>query len=118
MELSWGFIALFVVIFWGCGRMCGWGRRHKRKHGEVEQMHSEDDRRLANLESRVKGRLGRSPRERPVIDAMYDGDSREEPVHARAKPASPLEDLQKRFIEGRMSMEEYEKELDRLEKLE
>jgi hypothetical protein len=118
MEFGWGFIALFFVIFWGCGRLCGWGRRHKKKHGAVEQMRSEDDRRLASLESRVKGRLGRSARERPVIDALYDGDSQREPVHARGKRASPLEDLQKQFIEGRISLEEYEKELDRLEKLE
>jgi hypothetical protein len=116
MEFGWGFIALFALIFWGCGRMCGWGRRHKKKHGEVEQMRNEDDRRLSDLESRVKGRLGRS--RRPMVDATYDRDSKREPVQVRAKPASPLEDLQQRFIEGRISMEEYEKELDRLEKIE
>ena len=41
-----------------------------------------------------------------------------EPVAHRNTPTSPLEDLQKRFVEGRLSMTEYEQELDRLEKIE
>ncbi len=119
MEFSWGFIALFFVIFMGCGRMCGWGRRHKKKHGELEQMRNTDDLRLSNLEARVKG-LGRGRSERLVTNAVYENDRETmlEPAPVKAKLQSPLEELQKKFVEGLMTVDQYEKELDRLERIE
>ena len=30
MEFGFGFLVLFFVIFFGVGRMCGWGRRCRR----------------------------------------------------------------------------------------
>lgn len=110
---------MFFVIFWGCGRMCGWGPRRRKRERELEQMSNADDERLANLEARVKG-LGRGRRERLIRDATYsrDGGQEREPARLQSRRSSPLEELQKRFIEGRISLEEYEKELDRLEKLE
>jgi hypothetical protein len=119
MEFSWGFIALFFVIFMGCGRMCGWGLRHRKRHNEVEQMKNVDDLRLSNLEARVIG-LGRRRSERLVTDAVYenDRDSDREPARLKEKRKSPLEELQERFIEGRLTVDEYEKELDRLERIE
>jgi hypothetical protein len=47
------------------------------------------------------------------------GEERErEPARAKEKAPNQLELLQQKFVEGRLSMEEYERELDRLEKLE
>jgi hypothetical protein len=47
------------------------------------------------------------------------GEEREEePARMKRKPSSPLEELQQRFVDGRLSLTEYEKELDRLERLE
>jgi hypothetical protein len=118
MEFGWGFIALFIVIFWGCGRLCGWGPR-KKKERELEQMKHADDQRLTDLEQRVKG-LGRGRRERLIRDAAYsrEGTAEREPARLQSRRSSPLEELQKRFIEGQISLDEYEKELDRLEKIE
>jgi uncharacterized membrane protein len=45
-------------------------------------------------------------------------EPRLEPLRRGEKAPTPLEILQQKFIEGRLSMEEYERELDRLEKLE
>ncbi len=117
MEFGWGFIALFVVIFLGCGRMCGWGPRRRRHHREVEGQEDEGERRLSSLESRLKG-LDRG--DRRVREAVYDGDrdGAREPVRARSNRSSALEELQKRFIDGRITVDEYERELDRLEKIE
>ena len=109
MEFGFGFWVLFLVIFFGCGRMCGWGvRKYKDRHRELDAGPDDSDRRLTDLESRVK-RLGDRGRAR---------DRLMEPVAHRKTPTSPLETLQKRFVEGRLSMAEYEQELDRLERIE
>lgn len=117
MEFSWGFIVLFFVIFFGCGRMCGWGRRWHRGRKESEGVESDGERRLSNLESRVKG-LRRA--DRRVREAIYDRDrdGEREPAPLRSKRSTPLQELQKRFIDGRIGVDEYERELDRLERIE
>ena len=63
MEIGFGFWILFFVIFFGCGKMCGWGvRKYKDRHNELEAGSDDSDRRLTDLESRVKklGDRGRS----------------------------------------------------------
>jgi hypothetical protein len=131
MEIGIGFWILFFVIFVGCGKMLGWGaRRHKERHRmlggccgreeEEEEEQLQDDR-LSKLESRVRGLDRRSrERDRLIRPAMHRRDEGRQPELARMKEKAPtqLEILQQKFIEGRLSMEEYERELDRLEKLE
>jgi hypothetical protein len=128
MEIGIGFWILFFVIFVGCGRLIGWGaRRHKKRHrmlggccGPEEEEQLQDDR-LSKLESRVRG-LDRGSRERDrlVRPAMHrrDEERQLEPARRQEKAPTQLEILQQKFIEGRLSMDEYERELDRLEKLE
>ncbi|MGD2217995.1 MAG: hypothetical protein PVJ64_14655 [Gemmatimonadales bacterium] len=121
MEFGIGFWILFFVLFVGCGKACGWGARKYKKHQrELDERREEDDR-LTRLEDRVRG-LGRRDRERErlIRPAMHRPNEERtlEPVRGRDKAPTQLEILQQKFIEGRLSMEEYERELDRLEKLE
>jgi hypothetical protein len=123
MEFGFGFLILFGVIFYGVGRLCGWGRRGCKPchRGRVDSTESDSDRRLSNLESRVK-RLGdrAAARDRLVTPATFRGgkDKEAEPVRMKAKRKSALEELQQKFVEGRLSLSEYEQELDRLERIE
>jgi hypothetical protein len=122
MEFGFGFLILFGVIFYGVGRLCGWGRRGCRPchRGSLDSKESDSDRRLSNLESRVK-RLGdrAAARDRRVTPATYRGGRAKEaePVRMKAKRKSALEELQQKFVEGRLSLSEYEQELDRLERI-
>jgi hypothetical protein len=121
MEFGFGFLVLFFVIFFGVGRMCGWGRRCRRDAGELGPGDKEHERRLSNLESRIKG-LGerRAARDRLVRPMAHGSDNKQETARARLAPRrqSRLEELQKKFVDGRLTLSEYEKELDRLERLE
>ena len=140
MDFGFGFWVLFFVIFLGCGKMCGWGARkyrdHRRelesgccgpgarKHSDSwlkrESGHKEDEDQLSNLEARVR-RLGDRQRGRDQLiqPASYRGkDSEREPVPARRKAPSRLQELQQKFVDGRLTLQEYERELDRLERLE
>jgi len=120
MEIGFSFWILFFVIFFGCGKMCGWGvRKYKDRHSELEAGPDDSDRRLTDLESRVK-KLGDRGRARDwLMEPMAHRNGAERATVAqRKKPNSKLEDLQKRFVEGKLSMAEYEQELDRLEKIE
>jgi hypothetical protein len=47
----------------------------------------------------------------------HRGGGERAPLSKRKKPGSALEDLQRRFVEGQLSISEYEQELDRLEKI-
>jgi len=121
MEFGFGFWVLFIVLFIGCGKACGWGRRkYKERQQELEE-HRADDERLTKLEDRVRG-LGRGRRERHHLiehAVQRRGEQRQlEPVRRREQGPTQLEILQQQFIEGRLSLEEYEREIDRLEKLE
>ena len=119
MEFGIGFWVLFFVIFFGCGKMCGWGvRKYKHRHRELDASPTDDsDRRLTDLESRVK-KLGDRGRADDLLVEPMAHRTKAEAAPRRKKQSSALEDLQKRFVEGRLSMAEYEQELDRLEKIE
>jgi len=120
MEFGIGFWVLFFVIFFGCGKMCGWGvRKYKDRHRELGASPDDSDRRLTDLESRVRrlGDRGRA-RDRLVEPVAHRKGAERAETFQRKKPSSRLEDLQKRFVEGQLSMAEYEQELDRLEKIE
>jgi hypothetical protein len=102
--------------------MCGWGvRRYRGRQRELDSGDDERDRRLADLESRVR-RLGDGDRTRdrlmrPATFRHGKGDEAE-PARMRERRATPLQELQQRFVEGRLTLTEYERELDRLERIE
>jgi len=122
MEFGFGFLVLFFVIFFGVGRMCGWGRRCRRDdQGELGPSDKEYERRLSDLESRVKGRVANgAARDRLVRPMANRSEQPQATDRARLAPRrkSRLEELQKQFVEGRLTLSEYEKALDRLERLE
>lgn len=120
-DLGWGFWVLFFVIFFGCGRMCGWGaRKYRQRQRDLDHSPVGSDR-LTDLESRVKQLDERErARERwlrPATLRAGEGESRQ-PALVKRRSKSPLQDLQEKFIEGRLSLADYERELDRLERLE
>lgn len=123
IDFGFGTLILFFVIFLGVGRMCGWGVRRYRDRCCEPGSEEEDGqrRRLADLESRVR-RLGDRDRtrERLVSSATHTpgrGEARE-PAPLKRQRRSPLQELQEKFIEGRLSLADYERELDRLERIE
>lgn len=118
MEFGLGFWILFFVIFFGCGRMCGWGKRRHRPRQEDLESSGKDDR-LTRLESRV-GRRGMH-REHLMSGRRHHQSDRQspepQPVSTRSRRESPLQELQKKFVEGRLTLGEYERELDRLDRI-
>ncbi len=120
MDFGPGFWVLFFVIFFGCGKMCGWGvRKYKHRHRELNAGTDDNsDRRLTDLESRVS-KLAKRGRSRDwLLEPMTHRSGAERaPLSKRKKPGSALEDLQRRYVEGQLSMSEYEQELDRLDKI-
>ncbi|NIR45005.1 MAG: hypothetical protein GWN99_11585, partial [Gemmatimonadetes bacterium] len=44
-------------------------------------------------------------------------DGAEQKVRPRSRSASPLQELQRKFVEGRLTLDEYEREIDALERL-
>jgi hypothetical protein len=121
-DFGIGFWILFFVIFLGCGKMCGWGfRKYRKHHRELEGCcGKEEEDRLSNLESRVKGldRGGREQLPRPAMFRRGDETAEPEPARLKGRRPSALERLQKDFIEGKLTLDEYERELDRLERIE
>ena len=87
--MGWLFwLAIAILIFGGCGRACGWRPRHTIEGGH---------------------------------DDARDPLPRAEPASPEREPAkdreAPLPALQRRFVEGRITLEEYERELDALPRL-
>ncbi len=122
MDFGIGFWVLFLIIFFGCGKMCGWGvRRYRGRPRELDSGDDQRDHRLANLESRIR-RLGDRDRtrERLTRPATFRHGEGEEAEHARMRErrTTPLQTLQQKFVEGRLTLTEYERELDRLERIE
>jgi len=122
MEFGFGFFVLFFVIFFGVGRMCGWGRGRRRDDaGDLGSGDKEYDRRLSDLESRVKGRMqngaARDRLVQPMAHRLGKGQQQKEAARPRPRRKSQLEELQQKFVDGRLTLSEYEQELDRLERL-
>lgn len=122
MEFGFGFLVLFFVIFFGVGRMCGWGRGCRRDNTrDLGPRKTEYDRRLSDLESRVKGRMQNdADRDRlvqPMAHRLVKGQQEEASARPRPRRKSRLEELQQKFVDGRLTLSEYEQELDRLERL-
>ncbi len=130
------FLVLFFVIFLGVGKMCGWGARKHRdqrrelesrccgprasKRGDREVGRRADEDQLSNLEARVRRLDDRQRRRDQLIrPAMHRGpaDREREPTPVRQKAPSRLQELQQKFVDGQLTLQEYERELDRLERL-
>ncbi len=104
---DWLIWVVIAAVLSGCGRGCGWGVRRYRglQHGEVD-------------EGRVRGprarrRLTRGVEENVVARAR-------EPIEkpAVSRPVgTPLQALQRKFVNGALTLEQYEAEIDKLEHL-
>jgi hypothetical protein len=125
-DFGFGFLILFFVIFLGCGKMCGWGaRKYKERQRELESKRKDEDR-LASLEARVRRLSDRTQARdrlpRPATFRRAEGKQAEakeaEPAHLRQRRRTPLQELQQKFIEGKLTLAEYERELDRLDRIE
>jgi len=126
-DFGFGFLILFFVIFLGCGKMCGWGaRKYKERQRELESKRKGEEDRLASLESRVRQLDDRARRRerlpRPAAFRRGEGteaDAKEvEPARLRQRRRTPLQELQQKFVEGKLTLAEYEQELDRLDRIE
>ncbi len=86
---DWLIWVVIAAVLSGCGRGCGWGVRRYRglQHGDADE-----------------GRVG-GPRARRHLT----GGS--QPV------GTPLEALQRKFVKGAITLEQYEAEIDKLEHL-
>lgn len=116
LDIGFGFWILFFFVFFGCGKMCGWGaKKYRNRDRDLEEGSESRDDRLSRLESRVRERDERASLH-PT--PMMSSSERREPSHAVRRQKTPLQDLQQRFVEGRLTLSEYERELDRLERLE
>ena len=117
-EFGFMFWILFFVIFFGCGRMCGWGARRymDRKRGLEEGLPDEEVYRVGGPRSRAA--LGDDAAQGGTLrDAMFRRSQEGDREPARLRKGSPLKQLQKKFIDGGLTLEEYERELDSLERL-
>ncbi len=97
--------------------MCGWGaRKYRERQRELESDSPPEPDRLSKLESRLRGRNSGTELPRPAMHR--EGKSAEaSPVGLKQRRTSPLQELQKRFVEGRLTLAEYERELDRLDRI-
>ena len=115
-EFGWMFWVLFFVIFFGCGRMCGWGARRyiDRKRELQEGLPDDEAHRVGGARAALKDDVGGGA----LRDAMFRRSREKDREPAQLRRGSPVEQLQKKFIDGRLTLEEYERELDRLERIE
>lgn len=117
LDFGFAFWVLFFVVFFGCGRMCGWGARRYRNRRRFDAGESPREDRLAHLESRVRRR--EEERElRPAPTASQRDGAERQPVPVKGRRKTPLQELQEKFVEGRLTLSEYERELDRLDRIE
>ena len=117
-EFGWMFWVMFFAIFCGCGRLCGWGARRYVDRRSIDETGKDEGRYYMSGSGRAE--IGDGASDRLMSDAMNRG-AREEMRATSAVGLSrdtPLQKLQKKFVEGRLTMEEYERELDHLDRIE
>ena len=102
---DWLIWVVIAAVLSSCGRGCGWGvRRYRRlQQGDAD-------------EERVRGRRARHRLtccgdEKAVARAR---EPMEQPAVSRPVE-TPLQALQRRFVNGAITMEQYEAEIDKLE---
>ena len=95
---DWIIWVVIAAVLSGCGRGCGWGVRRYRslQHGDAD-------------EGQVRG-----PRARRRLTCGVE----ENAVARSSRPVeTPLQALQRKFVNGGLTMEQYEAEIDQLEHL-
>ncbi len=104
---DWLIWVVIAAVLSGCGRGCGWGVRRYRG-----LQHEDAD------EGRVRGLRARRHLTRGV---EANGVARaRQPIEETAvsRPVeTPLHALQRRFVNGAITLEQYEAEIDKLEHL-
>ena len=104
--LFWVAVA-FIVL--GCGRACGWWRSESYRD------------RLEKRRRRMEEARGgtRLPRDRTRLEqAPSDGMAREAAGRrTRQLAETPLQALQRKFVQGSITLDEYEQAIDKLKHL-
>lgn len=105
---DWLIWVVIAAVLMSCGRGCGWGVRRYRslQHGDTA-----DEGRVRG--PRARRHLTRGVEENPVARAR-------EPIEkpAVSRPVeTPLQALQRKFVNGAITLEQYEAEIDKLEQL-
>lgn len=107
----------FGLLFWvivgfivlGCGRACGWWRSDSYRERLEEKRRRVEEARGRMHAPRDHTRLQYGP-----SDAMArDAASR----RSREPVETPLQALQRRFVQGRITLDEYEQAIDKLKHL-
>ena len=113
--LIW-FIVIWVLFGGGAGCRWGWRRSHGRRLSERDEDALEDP--TVGPARQVPASVHDS--ETPAAAATATGPVVTEPGAAvrPTKPETPLERLQREFVEGTISLDRYEEEIDRLPTLE
>ncbi len=106
---DWLIWVMIAAVLSGCGRGCGWGvRRHRGlQHGDAD-------------EGRVGGPRARRRLARGVEENMVARARAREPIEQPAvsrRVETPLQALQRSFVNGAITLEQYEAEIDKLEHL-
>ena len=121
-EFGWIFWVMFFAIFFGCGRMCGWGARRYVDRRSIDETGKDAGKDAGKYYMSGSGRaeIGDGASDRHMSDAMNRGGWEEKRATSTVGLSrdTPLQKLQKKFVEGRLTMEEYERELDHLDRIE
>ncbi len=104
---DWLIWVVIAAVLSSCGGGCGWGvRRYRRlQHGDAD-------------EGRVRGPRARRRLTRGVEEnaAARAREPMEEPAVSRPVE-TPLQALQRKFVNGAITLEQYEAEIDKLDQL-
>ena len=104
---DWLIWVVIAAVLSSCGRGCGWGvRRYRRlQQGDADEGRVRGPRARPHLTHGVEENVvasGREPIEEPAVSRPVE---------------TPLQALQRKFVIGAITLEQYEAEIDKLEYL-
>ena len=104
---DWVIWVVIAAVLSGCGRGCGWGVRRYRglQRGDVDEGRVGGPRARRHLTRGVEENVvarARQPIEEPAVSRPVE---------------TPLQALQRSFVNGTITLEQYEAEIDKLEHL-
>ncbi len=103
---DWLIWVVIAAVLSGCGRGCGWGVRRYRglQHGDADEGRVDSPKARRHLTRGVEENVARArqPIEEPAVSRPVE---------------TPLQALQREFVNGAITMEQYEAEIDKLEHL-
>ncbi len=108
----WIWLLIGFVVWRAVSRGCAWRPRRLRGRGRG-RLTRRDARRLEGSHRRGPELLSRRGRDRDGPPCGAREPSSPKPAEPEPRE-TPMERLQRRFTEGRISMEQYERELDEL----